>query len=217
MTRKLLGVAFSALLIGGVLARPQDPPPVTDPAAVPAPVEPQKQEIPAPVKEVWDAAEGWTLYSLAPEQKIPAPDATRSKTKAKPVKKPAAKPPTKKRDVEAPFHGVVVLGKRELKKDEAIAVGLKEAMYASMEKGGKPARCFIPHHGVRAVAGDKTLDLVICFTCHYMDIYLNGEKLGQRMVIDPAPFSAFDQALAEVQVPMGQRGVKKPPVKPVKK
>lgn len=211
MTRKLLGVALSALLIGGVLARPQDPPPVTDPTTIPSLIEQPKQEIPAPVKEVWDAAETWTLYSLAPEQKIPAPDATRSKTtKAKPTKKPAAKPPTKKRDVEAPFHGVVVLGKRELKKDEAIAASLKDALYASMEKGSKPSRCFIPHHGVRAVVGDKTLDLVICFTCHYMDIYLNGEKLGQRMVIDPAPFSAFDQALAEVQVPMGQRGVKKP-------
>ncbi|MGC4046024.1 MAG: hypothetical protein QM758_19710 [Armatimonas sp.] len=216
MTRKLLGVAFSALLISGVLARPQDPPPpVTDPAAAPqVPAEPQKQEIPAAVKEVWDAAETWTLYSLAPEQKLPAvPDAARGTTKAKPNKKPAAKPPAKKRDAEPPFHGVVVLGKRELKKEDAIATSLKEAIYASIEKSGKPARCFIPHHGIRAVVGDKTVDLVICFTCHYMDIYVNGEKLGNRLVIDPAPFTAFDQALTEAQVPMGQRGVKKPPVK----
>jgi hypothetical protein len=209
MNRKLLGFALIALVTGVALAQPKQdppPPPVTEPAVQPPAAVETKQEIPALVKEVWDAAETWTLYSLAPEQKPATQDATRG-VKRPPSKKKA----TKKRAVrngEPPFQGIVVLGKRTLKKDDEAATKLKAALYTAIEKSGKPARCFIPHHGIRAVVGDKTLDMVICFTCHYLDIYVNGEKLGPRLVIDPGPFTAFDQALTEAQVPLGKRAVK---------
>lgn len=193
MTRKEFGLAVALLGMVGV-ARADDPP--ANPETTPAPE--KKQDVPAPVKEIWDAAETWTLYSLAPEQKVPAPDAARGK-------KRTTKKTTKKRDVEAPFHGFVVLGKTSLKKDAEGVGALKDALYAAIEKSGKPARCFIPHHGIRAVSGEKTLDLVICFTCSYLDLYVNGERFGERLVIAKDPFPAYDKALEGAQVPLGKR------------
>ena len=192
MTRKEFGLAVALLGLSGI-ARADDPP-------APTPALEKKQDIPAPVKEIWDAAETWMLYSLAPEQKVPAPDAVRGKNQKK-----AAKKPVKKRNVEEPFHGFVVLGKAALKKETEGVSALKDALYTAIEKSGKPARCFIPHHGIRAVAGEKTLDLVICFTCSYLDMYVNGERFGERLVIAKDPFPAYDKALADAQVPLGKR------------
>lgn len=199
MTRKEFGLAFALLGLSGA-ARANDDPPVSNP---PAPTPEKKQDVPALVKEIWDAAETWTLYSLAPEQKVPVPDAARGK------KKRAVKKTVKKRDAEAPFHGFVVLGKAALKKDAEGASGLKAAIYTAIEKSGKPARCFIPHHGIRAVSGEKTLDLVICFTCSYLDIYVGAERLGERLVIAKDPFAAFDKALETAKVPLGTRGIRR--------
>jgi hypothetical protein len=198
MTRKEFGLAFALLGLSGA-AKAHDDPPVSAPPA-PTPTPEKKQDVPPSVKEIWDAVETWTLYSLAPEQKVPAEGAARGKTKKRTTKKT-----TKKRDAEAPFHGFVVLGKAALKKDAEGVSGLKDALYAAIEKSGLPARCFIPHHGIRAVSGEKTLDLVICFTCSYMDIYVGGERLGERLVIAKDPFPAFDKALATAEVPLGKR------------
>ena len=195
MTRKEFGLAFALLGLARVARAQDDPPPA--PALAPE----KKQDVPAAVKEIWDAAETWTLYSLAPEQKVPVPDAARGKV----GKKRAVKKTVKKRDAEAPFHGFVVLGKAALKKDAEGVGALKDSLYAAIEKSGKAARCFIPHHGIRAVSGEKTLDLVICFTCSYMDIYVGGERLGERLVIAKDPFPAFDKALETAQVPLGKR------------
>ena len=189
MTRKEFGLAFALLGVAGAASAHDDPP-------APAPVPAKKQDVPAPVKEIWDAAETWTLYSLAPEQKIPAPDAARG---------PKRRSVKKKRDAETPFHGFVVLGKAALKKDGDGVGALKDALYGAIEKSGKPARCFIPHHGIRAVFGEKTLDLVICFTCSYLDIYVGAERLGERLVIAKDPFAAFDKALETAKVPLGKR------------
>ncbi len=187
MTRRTFGTTLSLLLAGTALA--DDPP-----APTPAPA----SRIPAPVKEIWDAADSWTLLSLAPEQKPAVQPADRSVKKGKKRKRAV-------RNGEAPFHGVVVLGKHAYKKDEEVSTKLKDALYGAIEKNANPARCFIPHHGIQVKLGEKTLDLVICFTCHYIDIFVDGEKLGQRLTLDPGPMALFDQALTDAQVPMSKR------------
>jgi hypothetical protein len=184
MTRRTFGTTLSLLLVGAALA--------DDPPAPPA------SRVPAPVKEIWDAAESFTLYSLAPEQKPAVQPAERAVKKGKKKKRAV-------RNGEPPFHGVVVLGKHVFNKDEEIATKLKETLYRAIEKNANPARCFIPHHGVRVKSGEKTLDLVICFTCHYIDIFVDGEKLGPRLTLAPGPMALYDQALTDAQVPMGKR------------
>jgi hypothetical protein len=186
MTRRIFGTTLSLLLAGVALA--DDPPPPPTPAS----------RIPAPVKEIWDAADSWTLLSLAPEQKPAVQPAERSVKKNKKKKRAV-------RNGEPPFHGVVVLGKHTYKKDEEIGVKLKDALFGAIEKNANPARCFIPHHGIQVKSGEKTLDLVICFTCHYIDVFVDGEKLGQRLTLAPDPMALFDQALTDAQVPMSKR------------
>lgn len=55
-------------------------------------------------------------------------------------------------------------------------------------------RCFIPHHGLRAVCGDRVTDLVICFQCYTIVAYRNGKKSSGTRT-SQSPRSVFDQIL----------------------
>src|SRR5262249_23060866 len=65
------------------------------------------------------------------------------------------------------FHGYPVLGKVE------IAVGpdrakVLEALHRGIYGESSVKRCWDPHHGARAVGRDRSVDLVLCFTCECM-------------------------------------------------
>lgn len=52
---------------------------------------------------------------------------------------------------------------------------LISALQNDIEKGGARARCWIPHHGIRAVYNNQLVQIAICFWCSWF----RGEMLGE--------------------------------------
>jgi len=54
---------------------------------------------------------------------------------------------------------------------------LAEAVVLGVGKGtGIGAKCFEPRHGIRATYGEKVVDLVICFACHWVYVFPDGRE-----------------------------------------
>lgn len=80
------------------------------------------------------------------------------------------------------FHGYLVLGKTE------VAGGTREdilaAIRADIASGSTISNCFDPHHAVRLMTGDKTLDIVICYKCRGYERTQNGKLLTTSFPMD---------------------------------
>jgi len=69
------------------------------------------------------------------------------------------------------FHGYTIYGSQKYT-EESSKKHFRQAIIDSTPSIRiDPAACFWPRHGVRFTAGSETLDLVICFQCHSMNIY----------------------------------------------
>lgn len=42
---------------------------------------------------------------------------------------------------------------------------LISAFLIDVKKGGEPSRCYIPHHGIRAVYKNQLIEIAICYMC----------------------------------------------------
>ena len=132
-------------------------------------------EIPAEVKAALAKADSWELYSLDPEQRKDPP--------------------------KVAFHDWRVLGKTTVKDADT-----RTRLLAALEKGAKEndgtvADCFNPRHGIRVKAGDKTIDLVICFECYQTAIYTGEEKTGgYKTARSPQP--VLNKVLTDARVPL---------------
>jgi hypothetical protein len=131
-------------------------------------------EAPAELKAALEKPGTITLYSLDPST---------DKEKEKP---------------KEAFHGVAVLGKTEVKGD-----GMKSfadtVLKAIEDPSARGARCFIPRHGIAFRNGDKVIDLVICFECSWVDIYIAGKKSRQTIGSDG---DLLNKVLREAKVPL---------------
>jgi hypothetical protein len=101
------------------------------------------------------------------------------------------------------FHGYPVLGKVEVRTPEAfgqVIESLRRGIYGdSIVK-----RCWDPHHGVRAVSGDRCFDLVICFQCECMHVFSDPASDEYKWAdIGTAPAPVLNRLLraAGVRVP----------------
>src|SRR5262245_51891493 len=99
------------------------------------------------------------------------------------------------------FHGWKVLGKTTVKGDarktlaDALAKGLAEQVDG--------ARCFIPRHGLRAVHEGVQVDLVICFECSWIHVYMDkAEKPDAVVTVAKLVQPAFDKVLKDAHVPL---------------
>ncbi|HMS39529.1 MAG TPA: hypothetical protein PKE69_04830 [Pyrinomonadaceae bacterium] len=50
--------------------------------------------------------------------------------------------------------------------DDAIKKNLVSAILRDIKKGGQIARCWIPHHGIRAIYDNQIIELAFCYMCH---------------------------------------------------
>lgn len=138
-------------------------------------------DLPKEVREAFDKASEFELYSLDPAR------------------------PIKKNDKDVLFHDWKVLGKTTLKGEDARKVR------SAIDKGRKDsdglvAACFNPRHGVRFVRDKKTYDIVICYECLSATIYEGEKRLGQFLTTQsPAPILNRTLENAEVPLPK-QRG-----------
>ena len=70
-----------------------------------------------------------------------------------------------------------------------------------VEKGGLASRCWIPHHGIRAVYNNQIMEIAICFMCGWF----RGEMLGERFYgtfpdeVESESKLFFDKIVAEAQ------------------
>jgi hypothetical protein len=110
--------------------------------------------------------------------------------------------PAEEKDTAKPsFHGWKALGVTEVKGDakkqalEALTKGLAETATG--------ARCFIPRHGIRAVHDGVTVDLVICFECEWVKVYLDkAEKPEATVTTGKTPQPTLDKILKDANVPL---------------
>lgn len=115
--------------------------------------------------------------------------------------------PKRLKDPKDGFHGYKVLGQATVRKDDkntavaAISKGIKESVL-----GG--ALCFSPRHGIKATHDKKTVELVICFECEHVHVYMGGE-LVDRLHTTADPQKAFDKLLTDAKVPLPGKPEKK--------
>ena len=100
------------------------------------------------------------------------------------------------------FHGWLVLGKTTVKD----AKTRKELFDALQEEADKAPKCFDPRHGIRATHGGKTVDLVICFHCGHIYIYLDGkDERADSQTVSRDSQPAFDKVLKAAKVPLAKK------------
>ena len=71
------------------------------------------------------------------------------------------------------------------------------------ENQGWVAECFIPRHGIRAIRGSFSVELVLCFQCAQVYIYTNG-TWSECVLVTGSPQPMFDTVLAAAQVPLAK-------------
>lgn len=71
------------------------------------------------------------------------------------------------------FHGHVVLARAEVK-DPKVRAKIAFIVERGVRQGGMQAKCFNPRHGVHAMQGKRTVDLVICYECSAVEVVEDG-------------------------------------------
>jgi len=100
------------------------------------------------------------------------------------------------------LRGFKVLGKTTVKGEAAgklVAVVKK-----GVEEGGDGARCFIPRHAIRATHDGKTVDLVICFECHWVYVYTGDADEPEELTIADSPHKPLDKILTDAKIKLAK-------------
>ena len=87
--------------------------------------------------------------------------------------------------------------------DRKLREGLVQSLAAGIKQsGGDVAKCFNPRHGIHARLGTKTLDVVICFECAYVQFYRDQSRTGLFIARDPE--KNFNAALQQLKLPVAK-------------
>jgi hypothetical protein len=106
-------------------------------------------------------------------------------------------------NVKDGWHGAKVLGKTTVKK-AADRKSLSTAVKKGVEDGTNGARCFIPRHGINVKYDDKTYDLVICFECSWVYIYMEGADKPLVLMTADSPQKTLNKILTDAKVPLAK-------------
>lgn len=126
-------------------------------------------KLPAEVLEVLEKADAIELFSLTPESK------------------PAAN--------ETALFSWKVRGQRVVRD-----AGARKTLLDELKKGvaaydNTDVFCFKPHHAIKAVAGEQSVTLVICFECKKIRIHRGGPHQFTDLGITGQPAQALLEAL----------------------
>lgn len=132
--------------------------------------------VPAAVREALAGAKSLELYSLDPSHQEEVPKDN--------------------------FHDWKILGKTSIED-----AGQRKQLVSALQNGvaesfGAAAACFNPRHGIRALHEGKTVDLVICFECFQVQIYVGDEQ--DSVLLTDSPQSVFDKLLSDAGVPLAK-------------
>jgi hypothetical protein len=132
------------------------------------------QKLPKEAKAILEGAEKIELYSLDPaDGKLP-------------------------KDADG-FHGWKVLGKTEIK-DADTRKKVRAAINKGIADSSGVAGCFKPRHAIRATTKDKTVDLIICFECMWMEVHAKDKK--HAIWTTGSPQKTLDKVLSDAKVPL---------------
>lgn len=99
------------------------------------------------------------------------------------------------------FHGWKVLGRTTLRGAEG-----RRAIVGAIQRGVREtddaAGCFEPRHGLRATKGNRVVDLVICFSCRWIEVHDAGKTASVRTSATAKP--AINGALRDAAVVLAQ-------------
>lgn len=167
-------VVLSALVAIGasiwLFARTRGPESFATPTRRP-PIAELNKAFPADSRKVFEQSDRFILYSI---KSMRAPNQTNT------------------------FHGYPIIGQSEIK-DTKIKADLVAHFYDGMAGDIMAAGCFNPHHAIRAMKGQKTVDLVICFSCSGVEIHYGQQEGRTNVAREPERF--YDAVLADAGVP----------------
>lgn len=146
------------------------------------PAEGGAKQLPDDARAILDNASELELYSLDPNSRDPSTDLNE----------------TDKAD-KTKVHGWKVLGKTTVKNAET-RQKLVAAVKQDVASAGKFAECFSPRHAIRAQHEGKTVDLVICFKCRWMYVYIDGKAVAD-LVIATSSGPLLNKVLLDADVP----------------
>ena len=102
----------------------------------------------------------------------------------------------------ASFHGYKVLGQIQIT-DLNQKQELLRALYDGIARSQVLEACFSPRHGIHAVTGNKSVDLLICFHCQQFEIYWG--KSDKLSGVTNAPQATFDRLLSDAGIPLAEK------------
>ena len=90
-------------------------------------------------------------------------------------------------------------------KDAAKRKQIREALYRSVAEGKEPAKCFEPRHIIRATSGGKTVNMVICFECSRIHLFVGDQKERTVVPISSHAEAILTQILKDAGVPLAPK------------
>lgn len=120
-----------------------------------------------PYQAVLDSAQELTIFSLTPDPS----------------------------DKSGSFHRYPIVGQAKVKgaDKDLLVMALKQGI---ADPDGQHVMCFDPHHGLRATANGKTVDLVICFMCTQFLIF-PPKNIDAAWTIGKAPEKLMNKFLKQ--------------------
>ncbi len=136
-------------------------------------------------KKILEEGERFVLYALLPMNQggEMERDAKRSRTKSR----------------KTFFQGYEVVSAKEIK-DKSTRERMLEAVYSGIRGGdpSKQASCFEPHHALHAQLGNQSVDIVPCFDCRNVYVFVDGTR--RDGAITEAPLDVLDEALLDAKM-----------------
>jgi len=118
------------------------------------------------------------------------------------------------------LHGWPILGRVPLADRPERERLVEQIVRGILESDGTQAMCFDPRHAIQASRGSATVDLVICYECLNVQVYLDKVRLGDALdalATTAEPVQALNDVLRRAGIPVvppGPPWVHPPTVKP---
>lgn len=100
------------------------------------------------------------------------------------------------------LEGFSILEQTELnrKQTDTAATAIRDAVKGWHDR----AACFDPRHALRVSFGNHTFDFLLCYACHQLAIYRDGEHLTTLSAGGPS--TVLDNLLTAADVPLSRTG-----------
>lgn len=107
------------------------------------------------------------------------------------------------------YYGWKVLGRTTIEDADT-----RKSIISAAERGiaeeGRPAKCFDPRHAIHATSYDgENVDILICFHCSQVEVYVNGKDEGPFLGTSSFPEPVFDKVLTKANVPLAPKPPKR--------